>query len=156
MTDDSPDDPGHERFVRRTHELAREAIENGDRPFGTLLERGGEVLAEDVNTVLTDGDIAAHPELKLARWAARELDADALAETTMYTSTEPCPMCATALYNAGLRRVVYSTSAADLAAVADPGLVLPASDVFARADDEVAVIGPVLAEEGRTIHESYW
>ncbi|MFC6836551.1 nucleoside deaminase [Halomarina ordinaria] len=149
------DDADHERYVRRAIELAEEAAAAGDRPFGTLLERDGEVLAESRNTVVTDSDVTAHPELKLARWAARELDADALAATTMYTSTEPCAMCATALYNAGLRRV-YSTGATELASLAEPGLTLPSERVFDHAEEEVTVVGGVLARAGRAVHESFW
>ncbi len=73
------------------------------------------MLAEDHNTVLADGDIAAHPEQKLARWAARELDRATAAGTTMYTSCQPCPMCAGAIDRSGLGRVVYALSARQFA-----------------------------------------
>ncbi|GAA3080591.1 hypothetical protein GCM10020000_78040 [Streptomyces olivoverticillatus] len=69
-------------------------MELGDAPYGSLLVGpGGAILAEAHNTVRRDDDITAHPELKLARWAARELDADTAARTTMYTSCQPCSMC---------------------------------------------------------------
>jgi tRNA(Arg) A34 adenosine deaminase TadA len=68
------------------------------------------VLAEDHNTVLADRDISAHPELKLARWAARELDAATAAGTTMYTSCQPCGMCTGAIDRSGPGRVVYALS----------------------------------------------
>ena len=73
------------------------------------------MLAEDHNTVLADGDIAAHPEQKLARWAARELDRATAAATTMYTSCQPCPMCTGAIDRSGLGRVVYALSARQFA-----------------------------------------
>src|SRR5919197_5906114 len=84
-----------ELHLRRAIELAAAARAADDMPFGSLLVGpGDEVLAEDRNTVLTERDISAHPELKLARWAARELDARTARATTMYTSCQPCPMCA--------------------------------------------------------------
>ncbi|SDM09036.1 tRNA(Arg) A34 adenosine deaminase TadA [Halogranum gelatinilyticum] len=145
-----------ESHLRRALALAREAADAGDEPFGSLLVRDGEIVAESCNTIHTDDDVTAHPELKLARWAARELDAGELAETTMYTSTEPCPMCAGAMYHAGLRRVVFSTSAETVGEIAGAGLVMPSSEVFARGAESVETVGPVLESEGRAVHESFW
>jgi tRNA(Arg) A34 adenosine deaminase TadA len=104
-----------ELLLRRAIELAGEARAAGDPPFGSLLVGpDGAVLAEDRNTVLTDGDITAHPELKLARWAARELDSVTAAATTMYTSCQPCGMCTGAIERSGLGRVVFALSTAQL------------------------------------------
>lgn len=104
--------PDDERFLRRAVELASKAGAAGERPFASLLVcADGTVLIEDHNTVVSDLDITAHPELKLARWAARELAPDVAAATTMFTSCEPCPMCATAIARSGLGRVVYALSA---------------------------------------------
>lgn len=100
-----------ERFLRRAIALASGARAEGQRPYGALLVLGGDVLAEDTNTVLRDRDITAHPELKLARWAARELDRDRAAATTMYTSCRPCAMCAEAIARSGIGRVVFALSA---------------------------------------------
>lgn len=88
--------PDDEKFLRRAVELASQAGASGERPFGSLLvDADGVVLIEDHNTVVSEADITAHPELKLARWAARELPAGKAAGTTMFTSCQPCPMCAT-------------------------------------------------------------
>jgi len=73
------------------------------------------VLREDHNTVLGDRDITAHPELKLARWAARELDASTAAAATLYTSCQPCSMCTGAIDRSGLGRVVFALSNEQLA-----------------------------------------
>ncbi|NUT96286.1 MAG: nucleoside deaminase [Saccharothrix sp.] len=105
-------DEGH---LRRAIELAAEAREGGNPPFGSLLVGpDGTVLVEERNSSITDSDITAHPELKLARWAARELDAGTAAGTTMYTSCEPCGMCAGALARSGLGRVVFALSGEQL------------------------------------------
>ncbi len=101
-----------ERHLRRAIELAAAARAAGDMPFGSLLVGpAGDVLAEARNTVVTDRDIAAHPELELARWAARHLDAGAARLTTMYTSCQPCPMCSGAIARSGLGRVVTRSPA---------------------------------------------
>src|SRR4030088_1426227 len=87
-----------EHFLRRAIELAVTARAAGNPPFGSLLGGpDGGVLAEDRNTVVTDADITAHPEQKLTRWAARELDPSTAAATTMYTSCQPCTMCTGAI-----------------------------------------------------------
>ncbi|QSG04379.1 tRNA(Arg) A34 adenosine deaminase TadA [Halapricum desulfuricans] len=80
-------------------------MSDGNTPFGSLLVVDGTVVRRSTNTTMTDDDITAHPELELARWAARELDAEALADCTIYTSTESCEMCATAIHYAGIDRV---------------------------------------------------
>ncbi|AUH44884.1 nucleoside deaminase [Streptomyces sp. CMB-StM0423] len=134
-----------ERFLRRAFELAEEARGEGNGPFGSLLVGpGGDVLAEDRNTTVTDGDITAHPELKLARWAARELDAGTAAGATMYTSCEPCGMCAGALARSGLGRVVYALSAGQLRDL-QPG----AARAAVRSE------GPHLYDEARRVVEGY-
>ncbi|MFU8851231.1 nucleoside deaminase [Micromonospora sp. SL1-18] len=128
-----------ERHLRRAIALAAAARDAGDGPFGSLLvDAEGRVLAEEVNTERTDDDITAHPELKLARWAARHLPAEAAAVATMYTSCQPCGMCATAIERSGLGRVVYALSSEQLATLRP-----------APAPTPVAYAGPALLAEAR-------
>jgi tRNA(Arg) A34 adenosine deaminase TadA len=87
--------PADQTLLRRAIAIAAHAITVGDAPYGSLLaDANGSILIEAHNTVGRDHDISSHPELKLARWAARELDPEAAARTTMYTSCQPCGMCA--------------------------------------------------------------
>ena len=82
--------------LRRCVELAREGLDDGDEPFGSLLvDASGEVRFEDRNRV-KDGDETRHPEFEIARWSAGHLTASARAEATVYTSGEHCPMCSAA------------------------------------------------------------
>ena len=146
-----------EAYVRRAIELAESAIENGNTPFGSLLVVDDAVVRTAENTTLTDDDVAAHPEFKLARWAASELEPAERESCTMYTSTEPCPMCASAIAYAGLGRVVYSVSAESLADVRTEGVIeIPCAEVIDRSDASTTVDGPVLEDEGLAVHESYW
>lgn len=145
-----------ERYVRGAIELARKASSNGNTPFGSLLVVGDVVVKRSQNTTVTENDITAHPELKLARWAARELDAAELADCTMYTSTEPCEMCATAIHYAGLDRVVYSVSGETLANLRGKTKSgIPCKDVIERKGGSTAVDGPVLESEGIRVHEEF-
>jgi tRNA(Arg) A34 adenosine deaminase TadA len=139
-----------ERHLRRAIELAAEARAAGDMPFGSLLAGpAGDVLAEERNTVVTDRDITAHPELKLARWAGRELDAGVAQQTTMFTSCRPCPMCAGAISRSGLGRVVFALSAEQLRELQPPGVVSPDAA-------EVAYEGPALFDEARVPVDGYY
>ncbi|GAA4602490.1 nucleoside deaminase [Actinoallomurus liliacearum] len=131
--------PEEERYLRRAIELAAAAAAGGDAPYGSLLVGpDGDVLAEEHNTVISDRDIAAHPELKLARWAARELDPATAAATTMYTSCQPCTMCYGGIQRSGLGRVVFALSTEQLDAV-KPGAGWPV----------VPQEGPALFDEAR-------
>jgi len=104
-----------EKHLRRCVELATEALEAGDQPFGSVLVAAdGEVLFEDRNRTVS-GDMTRHPEFEIARWAAKHLDAEQRAAATVYTSGEHCPMCAAAHGLAGLGRIVYISSSEQLA-----------------------------------------
>lgn len=139
-----------ERYLLRAIDLARAAREAGQRPYGALLlGPAAEVLAEDHNTVLADGDITAHPELKLARWAAQRLDASAASATTMYTSCEPCEMCRGAIARAGIGRVVFALSDEQWQALTPPG-------AGSLGDGAAAYEGPALFEEARAPVDGYY
>ncbi len=148
--------PGDLTHLRRALELAREARDAGDQPFGSLLVAGdGTTLLEERNTVLTDRDVTAHPELKVARWASRTLDADERRRSTVYTSGEHCPMCAVAHANAGLGRLVFAFSSRQLAQLTgDPGWRLPVRDLFDRRGVATVVEGPAteLTAEATQLH----
>lgn len=98
--------------LHRAVVLAREALEAGDGPFGSVLvDAEGVVRFEDRNRETTMGDATRHPEFEIARWAATNLTADERAAATVYTSGEHCPMCAAAHAWVGLGRIVYAASA---------------------------------------------
>lgn len=138
--------PADEALLRRAIAIAAHAIPLGDAPYGSLLaDADGAILFEAHNTVRRDNDITAHPELKLARWTARELGPDAAARTTMYTSCQPCQMCTGAIVRSGLGRVVYALSTEQLVSL-NPASGWPT----------VAQEGPALLEEARTPIEEYY
>lgn len=135
-----------ETQLRRAIALAAVARASGDAPFGSLLVGpDGEVLAEAHNTVLSDGDITAHPELKLARWAAQRLDPTTAAATTMFTSCQPCGMCAGAIERSGLGRVVFALSGDQLADL-KPGGGFPSINLH----------GPALYDEASAVVAGYY
>ncbi|MDX2560111.1 nucleoside deaminase [Streptomyces sp. TX20-6-3] len=136
-----------EALLRRAIGLAAHAVTVGDAPYGSLLAGpDGEILAEAHNTVRRDDDITAHPELKLARWAARELAPDTAARTTMYTSCQPCGMCAGGIVRSGLGRVVFALATEQLVELN------PRSGEWPTVPQD----GPALFDEARAPIDAYY
>jgi tRNA(Arg) A34 adenosine deaminase TadA len=143
--------------LRRCVELAREALDDGDEPFGSVLvDPDGVVLHEDRNRTAA-GDQTRHPELELARWAAAHVDPDVRPACTVYTSGEHCAMCSAGHAWVGLGRIVYAGSTAQLTAwrrewglPAGPVAPLPINAVA----PELPVSGPApeLADELYELH----
>ncbi|MFN8500246.1 MAG: nucleoside deaminase [Anaerolineae bacterium] len=149
-------------LLRRAIELAKQARANGNHPFGALLaDRDGAILLEAENTVTTEHDCTGHAETNLMRLASRRYEPDVLAQCTLYTSTEPCAMCAGAIYWGQVGRVVFAMSEEDLLVLTgdDPEnqtFSLPCREVFARGQRPVIVEGPALQEEARQAHAGFW
>ncbi|MFF7994491.1 nucleoside deaminase [Kitasatospora xanthocidica] len=145
-----------------TIELAHSARAHGNHPFGALLtDPAGKVLLTAENSVLSDRDVTAHAETNLVREASRTLAPAQLTGAVLYSSTEPCAMCAGAIYWSGIRRVVYALSATELNAIAgvdpdEPVLDLPCRQVFAAGGNTVEASGPHLYEEAAAPHTGYW
>ena len=137
------------RHLRRCVELAGEALEAGDQPFGSLLVDGTGVVRREERNRAGAGDETQHPELALARWSA-SMTPEQRAASTVYTSGEHCPMCSAAHAWMGLGRLVYAVSASQLAQwrvewglAAGPVRVLAVQDVAPG----VTVDGPAPALE---------
>jgi tRNA(Arg) A34 adenosine deaminase TadA len=104
-----------EQHLLRAVQLAQKARDLGEAPFGSLLvNRVSVILMETHNTVLSTRDISAHPEFKIAQWVAREMSRSAAAETSMFTSCQPCAMCSDAIDRSGIGRVIYALSGEQL------------------------------------------
>ncbi len=156
MTELSREDEG---WLRRAINLARHSRETGKHPFGSLVvDANGRCLAEGINAF--DADCTGHAEMNAVR-AAHALDAKALKGATLFSSAEPCAMCAGAIYWSGISRVVYALSEARLLELTgahpeNPTLSLPCREVFARGQRSVEVVGPLLEDEAARAHEGFW
>ncbi len=151
------------QFLRLSFDVAARAREGGDHPFGSVLVGPeGEILREQGNGYSAEGgDRTAHAERLLASWAARTLDLNYLRRCTLYSSAEPCAMCAGALYWAGVGRIVYGQSEKGLKAATgahdeNPTLDLPCRIVFAAGQRGTEVIGPLLEDEAARLQADYW
>ena len=151
-----------EHFLRRSFDVARRSMTQGNHPFGAILvDADGKVLLEAENGYMPAHDGTAHAERLLATEACRTLPADVLAKATMYSSAEPCAMCAGAIYWAGIGRLVYGLSEHRLRDYTgnhpeNPTLDLPCRAVFASGQRPTEVVGPLLEDEAGAMHEGVW
>ncbi|WP_169645294.1 nucleoside deaminase [Rhizobium tropici] len=151
-----------EALLRRTFEIAGRARSHGNMPFGALLAGpDGTVLLEMENGYFPDLDATAHAERLLATEASKRYREPFLAECTLYSSAEPCAMCAGAIYWTGIGRIVYGLSEHVLRAMTgdhpdNPTMDLPCRTVFAAGQKTIEVKGPLLAEEAAAVHRDAW
>lgn len=104
-------------FMRLAARLSSENIDNGGGPFGAVIVKDGEIISTGVNRVTTDNDPTAHAEVNAIRSACRKLGTFQLQGCTVYSSCEPCPMCLSALYWAGVRKIYYGNTKEDAEAI---------------------------------------
>jgi tRNA(Arg) A34 adenosine deaminase TadA len=151
-----------EHFLRRSFDVARRALTRGNHPFGAILvDENRNVLIEAENGYMPDRDGTAHAERLLATQACTTLSPDVLKNATLYSSAEPCAMCAGAIYWAGIGRLVYGLSEHRLRGVTgnhpeNPTLDLPCREVFESGQRATEVVGPLLEDEAEALHEGVW
>ena len=145
----------HSKFIKITIGLSENAVRNGNFPFGAILVKDGEIIFEAENTVNSDHDCTQHAELRLVSLVTRTLDGNSIKNTILYTSTEPCPMCAGAIFWSGITKVVYGCSDKSLARVSGKeNFKLTCEDILTE-ESGVTVIGPILEDEALRIHKEF-
>lgn len=150
-------------LLERAVVLARIARASGNHPFGALIaDETGTILLEAGNTTGSTGDCTGHAETNAAREASLRFGRETLAHCTLYTSAEPCAMCAGAIYWAGIGRVVYALAENELLDLTgddpeNPTFSLPCREVFARGQRHIEVEGPVPGIPGAAeVHAGFW
>jgi tRNA(Arg) A34 adenosine deaminase TadA len=151
-----------DEFLGRALELAVQAREQGDHPFGALLVLDGDVVAEAHNRVTSDRDITAHAELVLVRQLEGDDRLEQLRSGTVFASCEPCPMCVGAMFWAGASRVVFALSHSRLNELARPpggepfGFMLSASRIGRAAMPPMSIDGPHREDDAAAAHVGFW
>lgn len=112
-----------DQFMKRAVQLAIENVKEGGGPFGAVLVKDGKIVAEGVNELHKKYDVSGHAELLAIRRAQEKLQTNDLSGYVMYASGEPCPMCLSAMYMAGIKEVYYCASIEDAAEVGISGSV---------------------------------
>ncbi|MBL8484486.1 MAG: nucleoside deaminase, partial [Rhodocyclaceae bacterium] len=144
-------------FITQVLALAQSSRDAGHHPFAALVVGAdGSVIAQAMNASASDR--TAHAEMNALRAASARFSPQELAGATLYSSTEPCAMCAGAAYWAGIGRVVYALAETSLLELTgadpeNPTLSLPCREVFARGQRTIEVLGPLREDEARRPHE---
>lgn len=148
--------------LRDAIRMSRVARERGNRPFGAVfVGADGQRLGEAYCNTTETGDCTGHAETNLVRAVSPHTDRATLAAATLYSSAEPCVMCAGAIFWSGIARVVYGIDAVSLRVfrgeVAEQrDAELSCRDVFAASPHVIECIGPVLADEAADVHRDFW
>lgn len=150
-----------EKYLRRAIAVAARSRKNGNHPFGALLvDEQGKLLLEAENSVVTQQDCTGHAELNLMRAASQQYEPGFLAGCTLYTSTEPCPMCTAAIFWGDVRRVVYGLSEARLYDLigedSQEVLRMPSRELLKHGRKDIEVIGPLIEDEALSVHIGFW
>lgn len=147
-------------LLRRSLAVAQRSLDNGNLPFGCLLaDADGNILAEGENTVITTDDSIRHCEINLIHQLAGKYPVEFLNNCSLYASTEPCPMCAAAVFWSGIGRVVYAIGKESFHAIAETNnpaniLSLSANDLLKYGERKVMVEGPLLEEEAANFYKA--
>jgi tRNA(Arg) A34 adenosine deaminase TadA len=144
-----------EHWLRISFVAAQAALARGDQPYGAVLvDAAGIMLAEAGNSIVTTADCTAHAELNLVRRLGDQ-SAAVLAGATLYASTEPCAMCAGAIYWSGIGRLVFGLSNArlygELLSGSPEALRLSSRTVLAAGQRKLEVVGPLLEDEATAV-----
>lgn len=132
-----------EDFMR----LALSEAKKGDAPYGAVIVKDNKVVAAAYNTVSRDSDPSAHAEINVIRSLTAKLKNTSLEGYTIYTTGEPCPMCATACVWAGLSEIVYGASIDDLISVNQSQIHIYCEEVIEKSFRQIKVTKGVLKKE---------
>lgn len=146
--------------LTRAIALSQRSRDEGNHPFAAIVvDASGKALAEAMNDI--HADCTSHAELVAVRKASSKFSPMQLRDATLYSSAEPCAMCAGAIYWSGIGRVVYALSEEKLLHLTgnhpeNPTLSLPCREVFERGQREIEVVGPLLEDEAAVPHRDFW
>jgi tRNA(Arg) A34 adenosine deaminase TadA len=139
----------HNEILRECFELAGQAKRRGDGPFGSVILDGeGKTIARAGNTTSSDSTVVHHAEINAIKQAEVVRGKGNLSGCVLYTSAEPCPMCAAAIAWSGIDTVIFSVSIEALTEAGMDQIDLKCSEVFGRSGREIALHGPVMEKEG--------
>lgn len=147
-------DPKEIELLRKAISLAHLARKSGQEPFGAVLAKNGNIMAEGMNQIYKLSDPTAHAENLLIRTFCQQQKTMNLKEYTLYCSAEPCFMCIGAIYWAKISRVVFSISQEQLHAISG-GSKKPDTRIWIKSNSGIELIGPELVEEGRAVFDGF-
>lgn len=151
-------------YIKKCIEVSQRSREHGNTPFGAILVGpDGEILLEQENIEITEKNCTGHAETTLMEKASHKYSKEFLWKCTLYTTAEPCAMCAGAIYWGNVGKVVYGISEKRLLELTgdndqNPTFDLPCREVFSRGQKDIKVLGPYseIEQEAVKVHKGYW
>ena len=140
-------------FLRKAIELAKQAKQEKDEPFGALLVKDGVIVATGQNYVKRNQNPIAHTELEVIYTYCAQSGMTELQDHTLYSSCEPCPMCLSAAIWANVGRIVYSVPAKQAAEKIGSMFQLSSEDLTTHSANKPKLIGPLIQDEGIRVFE---
>jgi guanine deaminase len=140
-------------YMAMAIEKAREALAADQSPFGACIVQNGRVIACEHNRVWRDTDATAHAEVTAIRVACKAVGNIKLEGATIYSTTEPCPMCFSAIHWAGMARIVYGASIEDAARAGFSELSISNSEMKRLGGSPVEIVAGVMAVEAKKLFE---
>ena len=149
----------NEEYMRLAIDVARRGLLAGEPPIGACLIHNGEVIATQNNAVIGELDVTAHAEIRVIREACRQLRTLKLADCRLLVTVEPCPMCLSACYYAGISEIVFGARLSDINALTRSELIASDSgafgELFTGLATKVDVSGDCLRDECRSLLEEW-
>lgn len=142
-------------FMRAAIEITRKGIDAGQSPFGAVIVKDKEIVAATHNTVWLTTDPTAHAEVNCIRAAAKSLHAIGLENCTLYSTTEPCPMCLSAIHWAKIKRVVFGATITDAANAGFKELFIDARDMVRLGQSPLIVDSGLLQKECAALFDEW-
>jgi tRNA(Arg) A34 adenosine deaminase TadA len=144
-----------EEFMRAAIEKTREGIKAGQAPFGACIVKNGEIISCEHNTVWGDTDSTAHAEINAIRKACQKLGTIDLSGCTIYSTTEPCPMCFSAIHWARIGEIVYGTSIADARGAGFSELQISNEEMKKAGECRIVIKRGILKQECKNLFDEW-
>jgi guanine deaminase len=142
-------------FMKLAIKKARDGIANGQTPFGACIVKAGEVIACEHNRVWQETDITAHAEIVAIRGACKKLGTIDLSGCEIYATTEPCPMCFSAIHWARIGKIIFGTGIQDAMDAGFSELSISDNEMKSRGKSPVKVVGNFMREENLELFRAF-
>ena len=145
----------HEKYMRMAIEKAREGMDSGQTPFGACIVKNGEVIACEHNMVWKETNITSHAEIVTIREACKVLGTVDLSGCTIYTTTEPCPMCFSAIHWAKIDAIYFGTRIPDAQEAGFSELTISNEEMKLQGNSPVQIVGDIMREENLQVFQEF-
>ena len=145
----------HEKFMKMAIEKAMEGISNGQTPFGACIVKDEKIITSQHNQVWNEKNITSHAEIVAIREACKILDTVDLSGCTIYSTTEPCPMCFSAIHWAKIDKIIFGARIADAQEVGFSELIISNEEMKLKGNSPVEIEGDFMRQENLNLFKEF-